>query len=115
MTSLTTSILAKILASAVSQGIEISSNFLKSKLQGWLFDEPAIERLADKLKKMNLEDLNEKGIEKRLESDSEVNECISSIFHEQKNNTISQNHYGQGDNVGGNKVINYGRNDKSTS
>lgn len=109
VTSLTTSILAKVLASAVSQGIEITSSFLKSKLQGWIFDDATIDRLAEKLKKLDLDELNERGIAKKLENDQEVNDSISNITQGQSINSVNQTHSGHGDNIAGSKIINYGK------
>jgi hypothetical protein len=109
MEFMTSTILSGVLYDGFVKGVKISAEFLKDKLQGWLFDDKLIEELANKLKQLDLDELGQHAIKKRLENNPEIIKCMQNIKQEQSIGVVSQNHYGTGDNVAGNKVINNGK------
>ncbi|MFW5388658.1 GapS6a family protein [Yersinia sp. 2542 StPb PI] len=109
MEFMTSTILSGVLYDGFVKGVKISAEFLKDKLQGWLFDDELIEELANKLKQLDLDELGQHAIKKRLENNQEIIKCMQNIKQEQSIGVVSQNHYGTGDNVAGNKVINNGK------
>jgi DNA replication protein DnaC len=109
MEFMTSTILSGILYDGFVKGVKISTEFLKGKLQGWLFDDELIEELANKLNMLDLDELGQHVIKKRIDNNPEIIKCMQNIKQEQSIGMVNQNHYGTGDNVAGNKVINNGK------
>lgn len=107
MDFLTSTILSGMLYDSFKSGATLTASFLKEKLQGWLFDDDVVEQLADKLKALELEDLSEHAIEKKINKTPSVLDCIKQIKIEQNIGSVTQFHSGIGDNVAGNKYTNY--------
>lgn len=109
MEFMTSAILSGILYDGFVKGARISTGFLKEKLQDWLFDDALLEGLANKLKELNLDELGQPAIKKRIETNPDIIKYMQNIKQEQSINQVNQNHYGTGDNVAGNKIINNGK------
>ena len=109
MEFMTSTILSGILYDGFVKGVKISTEFLKGKLQGWLFDDELIEELANKLNMLDLDELGQHVIKKRIDNNPEIIKCMQNIKQEKSIGMVNQNHYGTGDNVAGNKVINNGK------
>lgn len=104
MDSITSSILSGILYDGFKAGAKLTKSFLKEKLQGWLFDETVVAQLADNLKELELEDLAEHVIERKINQTPIVLECLKEIKSNQKIGEVQQIHSGSGDNIAGNKI-----------
>jgi hypothetical protein len=104
MDFLTSTILSGMLYDGFKSGATLTASFLKEKLQGWLFDEDVIKQLTDNLKVLELEDLAEHAIEKKINRTPSVLDCIEQIKIDQNIGSVTQVHNGSGDNVAGNKV-----------
>ncbi|EYU15889.1 hypothetical protein TI10_05440 [Photorhabdus luminescens subsp. luminescens] len=109
MDFMSSTILSGILYDGFVKGAKISASFLKEKLQGWLFDDALIEKLSDRLNDLDLDELGQHAIKKRIDNSPEILQCMQGIKQEQTIGSVNQNHYGTGDNVAGNKVINNGK------
>ena len=104
MDSLSTIALSGMLYDGFKTGAKLTTNFLKQKLQGWLFDEKVIEQLADKLKTLELDDLGEHIIKKKINETPDILDYMREIKLDQSIASVSQNHTGSGDNVVGSKI-----------
>jgi hypothetical protein len=104
MDFLTSTALSGMLYDGFKTGAKLTVCFLKEKLQGWLFDDDVVEQLADKLKSLELDDLAEHVIERRINETPSVLDCMQGIRIDQTIGSVSQIHSGSGDNVAGNKV-----------
>ena len=104
MDFLTSTVLSGMLYDGFKNGAKITASFLKEKLQGWLFDDVVIGQLADRLKVLELDDLAEHVIERKINESSNVLDCIKEIKIDQNIGSVTQVHSGSGDNVAGNKV-----------
>lgn len=104
---LTSTLLSGILYDGFKEGVLITSKFLKKELQGWLFDDAVLESLADKVNHLELQDYNERVIERKLNESFELQEILKLIKPEQNTNigAVTMNHSGPGDNVVGNKTV----------
>ena len=89
------------------KGAEISSDFLKEKLQGWLIDDELLEKLVEKVNSLELQDYGEHVIERKLRESGDLQEILKLIKPEQntKIGSVTQNHSGSGDNIVGNKTV----------
>ena len=107
----TTTLLSGLLYDAFKEQVFISSNFLKSKLQGWIFDDDQLEKLATKINTLDLHDYSEKRIEKELNGSEELQNILHQIKPEKSTiiGSVKQKHNGSGDNIVGNKTVYQGR------
>lgn len=104
---ITTSILASTIYDILRHSLTLSGTNLKNRLKDWLIDDSTLAALENHVSALNLNsDMSESAIEKKLLSSDGLPEIIQQI---KPNNTttIVQSHSGTGDNVAGNKVINY--------
>jgi hypothetical protein len=101
MDFITTTIFSGMLYDGFKNGIAITTDFLKDSLQGWLIDDPLLEKLADKVNALELKDYGERAIERQLNESIELQEILKLIKPEQNTNigSVTQNHSGSGDNV----------------
>lgn len=107
MEFLTSTILAGIAYDLIKNGTLISLESLKNKLKGWLISDENLKILSQKINNIdNLDDLSEKAISKQLEQDTTVTQILANIQQDKSANIITQTHFGSGDNVGGDKIIN---------
>ena len=90
MDFLTSTILSGMLYDGFKSGATLTVNFLKEKLQGWLFDNDVLEQLTDKLKVLELEDLAEHAIEKEINRTPSVLDCIKQIKVDQNIGSVTQ-------------------------
>ena len=109
MDFLTNTFLSGVLYDGFKKGAEISSDFLKEKLQGWLFDDVLLDKLARQVDFLNLQDFGEHVIERKLSESTELQEILKQIKPDQNTiiGSVTQNHSGPGDNVVGNKTVYY--------
>lgn len=109
MVFLTSTLLSGMLYDGFKEGVLITSKFFKGKLQGWLIDDAVLENLADKVNHLELQDYNERVIERKLNESLELQEILKLIKPEQNTSigTVTMNHSGSGDNVVGNKTVYY--------
>lgn len=107
MDFLTNTLLSGVLYDGFKKGIAITSDFLKEKLQGWLFDDELLEKLAEQVNALELQDYGEHVIERKLSESGELQETLKLIKPEQNTTigSVTQNHSGSGDNIVGNKTV----------
>lgn len=107
MDFLTSTLLSGVLYDGFKKGLAITSDFLKEKLQGWLFDDELLEKLAEKVNALELQDYGEHVIERKLSESGELQEILKLIKPEQNATigSVTQNHSGSGDNIVGNKTV----------
>ncbi len=107
MDFLTSTLLSGMLYDGFREGGAITSNFLKEKLQNWLFDDAVLEDLADKVNDLELQDYNERVIERKLNESLELQEILKLVTPDQNASigSVTMNHSGSGDNVVGNKTV----------
>lgn len=107
MDFLTNTLLSGVLYDGFKKGVEITSDFLKEKLQGWLFDDELLEKLAEQVNALELQDYGEHVIERKLSESGELQEILKLIKPEQNTTigSVTQNHSGSGDNIVGNKTV----------
>lgn len=106
MDFLTSTVLSGMLYDGFKIGASLTAGFLKEKLQGWLFDDALLEQLIDRLKELELDDLAEHAIERKINASPAILSCIKEIKIDQNIDSVTQFHSGSGDNIAGNKVIN---------
>lgn len=99
MDFLSSTILSGMLYDGFKYGASITAEFLKNRLQGWVFDDTVLERLSNNINQLELEDLAEHVIEKKLNESQDVIECLRHIKVNQSVGSVVQSHYGSGDNV----------------
>ncbi|WP_139834252.1 hypothetical protein [Pseudomonas sp. B11(2017)] len=76
--------------------------FIKSELKKWILDDETAGKIVSELDSLELTDeLSEKAIKQKIES-TNIPKLLKDLKPSQTTN-ITQNHYGSGDNVGGNK------------
>ncbi|UHJ62810.1 hypothetical protein [Vibrio furnissii] len=107
MDFLTSTLLSGVLYDGFKKGLAITSDFLKEKLQGWLFDDELLEKLAEQVNALELQDYGEHVIERKLSESGELQEILKLIKPEQNTTigSVTQNHSGSGDNIVGNKTV----------
>ena len=109
MSALTTAILARGIYDIFSTGLSYTKEGIKKKLTEFITSDQHVEILADKLEKLSVnEDMSQKAIEKVLNTQPDIVEILQNI-PEGSTTTINQAHFGTGDNVGGNKIVNTGK------
>ncbi|EGR4199275.1 MULTISPECIES: GapS6a family protein [Vibrio] len=104
---LTSTVLSGVLYDGFKNGIVITTEYLKEKLQGWLIDDELLEKLGEKVNALDLQDYGEHVIERKLSESGEIQEILKLIKPDQNTNigSVTQNHNGSGDNVVGNKTV----------
>ncbi|WP_435979500.1 GapS6a family protein [Psychrobacter sp. DM4] len=108
MEYLTETVLSGMVYDLVKNGIQVSTLTLKDKLKRWFINDSDIEILAKQINEISmLEDLSEAAICRKLQQNPTVQSLIVNVHQEQTVKNIKQKHKGSGDNVGGDKVINY--------
>lgn len=107
MEFLTSTLLSGMLYDGFKKRVEITTDFLKSKLKGWLVDDVLLEQLAEKVNDLELQEYGENTIECKLDESLELQGILKMIKPDQntKIGTVTQNHSGSGDNVVGNKTV----------
>lgn len=110
MDTMTSTILSGLLYDGFKRGLTLTSDFLKGKLQGWLIDDKLLLQLTSKLNELQLAELGEHVIERKLNESVDVQNLLKDIKPDQsiKVETVNQTHSGSGDNVVGNKTT-YGK------
>jgi hypothetical protein len=109
MSALTTALLARGIYDLFVKGLSFTKDGIKSKLTEFITNDEHAEKLAKKIAKLDFnEDMSEKAIEKKLNNQPDIIEILKNI-PETSTTTINQQHFGSGDNVGGNKIINPGK------
>lgn len=106
--SVAAGVIANVVYECTKKGVSLTKDFLVRELAKAVNDDQQkLEKIAEELVKLDqseeLEDLNEKVIIKRMEKYPELVSSINSIKQENFQNTTNQYHYGNGDNVGGDK------------
>ena len=99
MDFLTSTILSGMLYDCFKTEAILTIDFLKEKLQGWLFDDLALEQLVDKLSMLELNESAEHVIERKINESPDVLQYLQQIKPAQSTSSVVQNHYGSGDNV----------------
>lgn len=113
MDFITTTIIASTVYDVLKTGAKLSAGVLKDRLTKWLRDDVMAESVSAELLKLDInEDLSEKAIEKRIDQ----SQCLRALIDKINANisivapatatTLMQTHSGNGDNVGGNKIVN---------
>lgn len=107
MDYLTSAAFSGILYDGFKNGLAITSDFLKEKLQRWLIDDALLEQLTEKVNALELHDYGEHVIERKLNESLELQEIFKLIKPEQNTNigSVNQRHSGSGDNFVGNKTV----------
>lgn len=108
MDFLTATILSGIVYDLIKQSIAITADHLKQRLNDWIIDEVTALKLASGIQQIdNLEDMSEKAIAAKLQSNPEIESLLSNI-KPAHNIQINQTHTGSGDNIGRDKIIHNG-------
>jgi len=108
MGALTTALLARGIYDIFVKSLSFTKESIKKKLAKFITSEEIVEILAEKIEKLDInEDMSPIAIEKKLNTQPEILEILKKI-PEKPTITVNQNHYGTGDNVGGNKITNSG-------
>ena len=91
-------------------GATLCAESLRESLRDWIINEPELLELTNNLNKLELSnEMSETAIERKIVASSELIELLKTIKSATEGNTIVQHHSGSGDNVGGNKIIHYGK------
>ncbi|MCL2893207.1 GapS6a family protein [Brenneria tiliae] len=109
MDVVTSAIISGAVYDIFKKGLSFTKGKIKEKLSKFIANDDCIELIANKLVAMNLnDDMSEKAIQRKIEEDTDV---LTALGNLPKNEVakINQHHYGAGDNVGGNKIINHGK------
>ncbi|WP_136247577.1 GapS6a family protein [Halomonas borealis] len=106
--SVAAGVVANVVYECTKKGLSLSKDYLVKELaKAVKDDQQKLEYIAEELVKLDksedLEDLSEKGIIKRMEKCPELVEALNSIKQENVQHITNQYHYGNGDNVGGDK------------
>lgn len=110
MEYLTSAVFSGIVYDLLKTNIQISANLLKDRLKGWLIDDNELRSLSERINSINnATEMSEKALEKQFDNDPLVKQILINTKQNNSNNTITQNHTGEGDNVAGNKVVNNNR------
>lgn len=107
MDILTSTVLSGVLYDGFKNGIAITSDFLKNKLQGWFIDDALLKKLVESINALELQNYGEHIIEQKLNESDELQEMMQLIKPAQNTNigSVTQNHKGSGDNIVGNKTV----------
>lgn len=106
--SVAAGVIANVVYECTRKGVSLTKDFLVRELSKAVNDDQQkLVSIAEELVKLDqdeeLEDLSEKGIIKRMQKYPELVNAINSINQRNVQNITNQNHYGNGDNVGGDK------------
>ncbi|MBY6031035.1 hypothetical protein KUV41_16880 [Halomonas sp. DP8Y7-1] len=106
--SVAAGVVANLVYECTKKGVSLTKDFLVRELAKAVDDDQQkLEKIAEELIKLDqseeLEDLSEKGIRKRMEKYPELVKTLNNIKQENVKNITNQYHYGNGDNVGGDK------------
>lgn len=95
-----------VLYDMIKHGLAISAENIKAKFQGWIIDDTLAKQLEEGFSKLKLNnDMSESAIERKIDSSAAILELLSKV-QPSVQTKITQTHYGTGDNVAGNKIIN---------
>jgi len=107
MEFMTAAILSGVAYDAIKRGVIITAQKIKTELKDWLIEDDIATAVSAELNKLDLSDeLSEKAIERRIIESTELSGLIKNIFPVIEGNVIQQCHYGSGDNVGRDKIVN---------
>uniref|UniRef100_UPI0040563307 hypothetical protein n=1 Tax=Agathobacter sp. TaxID=2021311 RepID=UPI0040563307 len=99
--------ISKIASKAVKEGIKITSDQLRLQLKDWLLKDEEYEIVSEVINTIPAEyQLNEKIVEAYIET----NAILTQILSQAKmgaSRQVNQMHTGSGDNIAGDKIINY--------
>ncbi len=101
---LSATVLSGMLYDGFKTGAKLTVDLLKDKLQGWLIDDVVVKQLTDELKALELGDLAQRVIERKINETPKILDCIREIKLDQSIGSVIQNHNGSGDNVAGSKI-----------
>ncbi|QCP62355.1 hypothetical protein [Pantoea sp. SO10] len=105
MDPITTAILARGIYDLLQSSLSYTKDTLKEKLREFIVDEKKADEAAEKIEELNLnEDMSQKAIEKKINSDPELLDILKSIAKE-NNVNVNQYHFGTGDNVARDKIV----------
>ena len=105
MEFITSAFLSGVLYDGFKNGIV--TDYLRGKLQGWVFDDATLNNLVEKVNALEMQDYGEHVIERKLEESPSLQETLKQIKPEQYTNigSVTQSHSGSEDNIVGNKTI----------
>ncbi len=106
MDFLTSTVLSGMLYDCFKVGAKLTTDILKEKLQGWLFDDALLGQLADELSAMELDSFSERTIENKINESPSILNYLQHIKPEKNISSAIQTHYGSGDNVVNKTVYN---------
>lgn len=105
---LTSAVLGTVLAGLIKDGIILTGKSIKDQLVGYTVSDKQANDISEKVNQFegDLEDFSEKKFEKEIEKNPDLKSILASIstVTDQSHATITQNHSGSGDNIGGNKI-----------
>ncbi|KAA0014278.1 hypothetical protein F0A17_01055 [Billgrantia pellis] len=106
--SVVAGVVANIVCETTKKGFSLTKDYLVRELAKAIkADQAKLEHVADEIVKIDqredLEELNEKGVIKRMSKYPELVELLNTIKQENVQNITNQYHFGNGDNVGGDK------------
>ncbi|MDG0801448.1 GapS6a family protein [Pectobacterium polaris] len=109
MDTVTSAIVSGAVYDIFKKGISFTKEKIKEQLSAFITNDDCVEIIAKKLAAMDLnDDMSEKAIQRKVEDDTDI---LTALDNLSRNDVakINQHHYGSGDNVGGNKIINQGK------
>lgn len=106
MDFLSATILSGIVYDMFKHGAKITAQNLQKKLHDWVINGTELETISTKLNELQLTDeMSESAIEKKIVSSNELMSILEKVQPSTVNYTVIQNHSGEGDNVGRDKII----------
>lgn len=106
MDFISSAILGGVLYDCFKVASTVNADFLKEKLKGWVFDDETLYELTNKVNDLNVSKFGENYIAEILESSQDIMSLLIKIKPIENMKNIPQVHYGSGDNVAGNKIVN---------
>lgn len=109
MDVVTSAIVSGAVYDIFKKGLSFTKEKIKEQLLVFITNDDCVEIIAKKLAAMDLnDDMSEKVIQRKIEEDNDI---LTALDNLPKNDAakVNQHHYGSGDNVGGNKIINHGK------
>lgn len=109
MDIVTSSIISGAVYDMFKKGIAFTKDKISEKLSEFITNEESIKLISEKLSNLQVDDeMSEIAIKRKIDGDPEILKLIANL-ESKGTTTINQQHLGQGDNVGGNKIINNGK------
>lgn len=106
MDIVTSSIISGAVYDMFKKGVVFTKDKIRKKLSEYITNDESIKLISEKLSNLEIDDeMSEIAIKRKIDADPEILKILANLENK-GSTTINQQHLGQGDNVGGNKIIN---------